>query len=140
LEEVILTVIGALQHSLYSALTGDATLMAQIKGVYDYVYGVDYPYVVIGDAVENTWDCLGRTTISSSEGYDVEHTIYIVSDSPGFKESLDILVNVERVLNAGITISGYTVILDSLRKTTKRDNINGVRIIPVVVRFLIKKA
>jgi hypothetical protein len=114
-----MTTLGLLQAALYSAFTGDATLMAQVEGVYDYAYGAPYPYLIIGDAEESTWDTIGRASVAAAEGYRTEHTIYIVSDNPGFKETLDILINVERVLYAGITISGYSVILDSIRRSTK---------------------
>jgi hypothetical protein len=129
-----------MQQAIYTALTEDEDLMELISGVYDYVpEGTTFPYLVIGDASESTWDCIGKATLPSSEGYKVEHTIYIVSDNSGFKEDLDILVQTERVLNAGTTIAGYTVILDSLMKGTKRDDTNGVRYVPLVAKYIVKK-
>jgi hypothetical protein len=135
-----MTTLGLLQTALYTALTGDVTLMGKINGVYDWVYGEDYPYIIIGDSEESTWETLGRSSsVTQAEGYRTDATIFIVTDNTGYKESLDITIEVERVLYAGISISGYSAVLDSMRRATRRDDTNGVRYVQLVVTYLIKK-
>jgi hypothetical protein len=51
---------GPLQTAIYNALTGDATLMAAIEGVYDFVpQDSAYPYVTIGDDDYKWWGAMG---------------------------------------------------------------------------------
>ncbi len=135
-----MTTLGLLQKAIYEKLTGDVTLMGKVNGVYDWVFGEDYPYIIIGDSEESTWDTLGRdSSVTQAEGYRTDTTLYIATDNSGYKESIDITIEVERVLRAGITISGYSVILDSMRRSTRRDDVNGVRYVQLVVTYLIKK-
>jgi hypothetical protein len=61
----------AVQTALYSRLTGDATLMAKITGVYDQPpQGEAFPYVVIGEDDAADFDD-DRAT-----GFDVEMMIH----------------------------------------------------------------
>jgi len=55
-----------IQQALYSALAGDATLMAKVTGVYDQVPqdGV-FPYIVIGDGEAEEWDTDTETGLVS---------------------------------------------------------------------------
>lgn len=58
--------MGPVQRALYGVLTGDATLMALITGVYDFVpEPAPFPYIAIGDATEipdNRHGGFGRQT------------------------------------------------------------------------------
>ncbi|MEU2992896.1 DUF3168 domain-containing protein [Streptomyces griseoincarnatus] len=55
------------QSAVYARLEADATLMAMISGVYDYVpETAEYPFVVIGEAIEtpdNRHGGYGRETV-----------------------------------------------------------------------------
>ncbi|MFG2683163.1 DUF3168 domain-containing protein [Streptomyces sp. NPDC048392] len=59
--------MGPVQEALYGALTGDATLMALISGVYDFVpETAPFPYIKIGEATEvpdNSHGHFGRQTV-----------------------------------------------------------------------------
>lgn len=58
--------MGPVQRALYGVLTGDATLMGLITGVWDYVAEKDaFPYIVLGEATEipdNAHGVFGRQT------------------------------------------------------------------------------
>ncbi|MFJ4863397.1 DUF3168 domain-containing protein [Streptomyces sp. NPDC088748] len=60
------TALGPVQAAVYARLTGDATLMALLSGVYDFVpESVAFDYVVIGEATEipdNRHGGFGRET------------------------------------------------------------------------------
>lgn len=60
------TALGPVQAAVYARLTGDATLLALITGVYDFVpESVEFDYVVIGEATEipdNRHGGFGRET------------------------------------------------------------------------------
>ena len=97
-----------LHRTLYSALTGDALLMEQCKGVYD-VPPVDAasPYVVVGDthAVE------GRLLDNSENKVFVR--LHIWSDYKGRKEILEVAALVRAALPEAFLLEDLEVLRDA---------------------------
>lgn len=97
------TPLGPVQAAIYQVLTGDATLMGMVTGVYDAVpEGAGYPYVVIGEAMEvpaGAHDRYGRETVE---------TLHIWSDYRGFAQSQQIASRVVALLDhQPLTIDGH---------------------------------
>ena len=99
----------SLQQTLYQQLTGDATLMNIVSGVFDHVpQSTAYPFIVIGESTIRDW--------SNVEKQGTEHTITIRiwSRAAGRKESTTIMERIVTLLNsANLSVSGQT--LRSLR-------------------------
>jgi hypothetical protein len=100
----------AVQTAIYSRLTGDATLMALINGVYDFVPdNKAFPFVTIGMA---DWTDRGSHT---TEGYTGLVTVNSWTQARGRKTNLAILDEIDRLLhNVSLSVSGWGVI--SLRR------------------------
>lgn len=94
----------ALQQAIYSKLTGDATLMAAVSGVFDAVEQ-DYdqfPYVTIGEDTAAEWD--GDDFVGS----EATVVIHVWSREEGRKECKIIQGYVEDALHRQtLSISGY---------------------------------
>ena len=88
------------QAAVYARLTGDATLMALITGVFDFVLD-DYPYIVIGEATEvpdNRHGGFGRQTVI---------TLHVWTQSEGHGPGLAIADRVTELLDhQPLTITG----------------------------------
>lgn len=102
--------IAPLQTAIYSALTGDAALMALVNGVYDQVpqddidasVAANYPYVVIHGQQLNNNDT------DTEEGFDGTVTIHTWSQSYGNKESYEVMQAVYRALHrVNLSVVGY---------------------------------
>ncbi len=93
-----------LQKVLYSALTGSSTLMAQVKGVFDYVpENQDFPYVLIGEAQEFPSDVMGKL------GRSVSATIRVYSRYPGMAEAEAIMTSIHTALeHVALAPTGWT--------------------------------
>ena len=100
----------ATQQAIYTALTGDSTLMALIQGVFDNVPdNQTFPYITIG---EGDWNDRGS---HSTEGLTGSITINTWSQARGRKTVLDIQAEIDRILhNTNVSISGWSII--SLRR------------------------
>lgn len=84
----------AFQTHIYSLLTGDATLMGKITGVYDRVAeGAAFPYVTITDITDND---RGNDTL---EGNLIDLTVSVWSRDFSKVETLDIQADVDRILH-----------------------------------------
>lgn len=96
----------ALQQAVYTALTGDATLMAMVEGVYDRVpSGVAFPYVVIGEADARDWSSV------TTGGLDVRMEVSAFSREGGRKEALAIVARIHTLLHDGsFSITGHTLV------------------------------
>ena len=96
-----------LQEAVYSKISGDATIMALITGVYDHVEQVEesnYPYVTIDDPTSTPW----RT--HSRAGEELTITLHAWSQYNGKKEINDIITNLNRLFgDTDLTVSGYDV-------------------------------
>lgn len=95
-----------IQKGIYDELTGDATLMGLVTGVFDDVpKDQEYPYVVIGTDTEtnfNTFDKQGREVVA---------TIMIYSQYAGFKEAKTILNRIVELLDyESITLSNFNLV------------------------------
>ena len=97
--------------SILTALTGNATLMAKISGVFNEVpKNQDFPYVVIGDSDlgESKFNTFGR------RGKDTRIFIHIHSLYRGDKEVLDIADSIDLVLDdQDLTITSNLHVLTS---------------------------
>jgi len=99
------TFLWQLQQAIYSALTGDATLVALVTGIYDYVpTNANAPYVVIGEELsEERFDTMGKY------GRQASLVIHTWSRYRGMKEVLTILDRVLVVLDGvALTFTGWT--------------------------------
>lgn len=96
----------ATQKAIYSVLTGDATLMTMVEGVYDFVpQDAAYPYITLGDAMAEDVSTL------SQAAYQLRLQIHIYSRAKGRKEIYDIMQRVHGLLhNATPSVTGYDVV------------------------------
>ena len=75
----------ALQQAIYTALTGDSTLMAMITGVHDHVpQETAFPYVTIGESTARDWRTVGR------KGAEATLILHAWSRSRGRKQAKQI--------------------------------------------------
>lgn len=95
----------AIQAAVYGRLTGDLALMAKITGVYDDVpQDIVFPYVTIGDATALPW----RT--QSRYGEESTITLHIWSRYEGYKEALEIMEDLNRLLaDQSFSVTGWDV-------------------------------
>ena len=92
-----------LQQAIYTALTGDPTLMALIAGVHDHVpQGAVFPYVTIGESTARDWSAVGIV------GVEATLILHAWSRARGRKEVKQILSEIHRVLHdADLTVPGH---------------------------------
>lgn len=96
------------QKAIYNALTGDATLMAKVSGVYDNVLeNTAFPYVTVGE--ETGIDFSSCT----NKGIQYTLTLHSWSRSRGRTEIKGIMSDVFRILHqASLTLTnGFTCVL-----------------------------
>jgi len=91
------------QKAVYSKLTGDATLIAKVTGVFDAVPDDQaFPYIAIGDETETGFSAFSKI------GKEVILTLHLWSQYQGFKQADEILVRVNELLDgAALTVTGY---------------------------------
>lgn len=93
---MVQTSIGEVQTALYNKLTGDATLMVLLTGVFDFgavPTNQPFAYVTIGDATESPLNTFGR------RGYSTRHLIHIWDNSPGFAKCQSILARINFLID-----------------------------------------
>jgi hypothetical protein len=95
-----------LASTVYAALTGDATLMGLVEGVYDDVpQDTDYPYIVVG---EETTINAGTMTV---DGLEHTLTIHVWSRYRGLKETKQIMERIYTLLhNSNLTVTGASLV------------------------------
>lgn len=126
-------VLAPLQQALYTRLTGDAALMADVAGVHDQVpEQAAYPYIVIGEATatpQGAHDRYGRRSTV---------TLHIWSTYHGFSEALGVLDHLVRLLDhQALPIAGHhTVAVRHAQTVTMRDPDADLR--HVAVRFAVE--
>jgi hypothetical protein len=106
---------------MYAKLHGDGPLTA-LAGVYDQPpEPATYPYVTIGEAVENRDDTFGR------QGRMILATLHVWSRADGFSEALGILDNLNRLLDrAALAVSGMTLISCEYENATPLRDPDGI--------------
>lgn len=92
-----------LQTAVHTKLTGDATLMGFVSGVFDEVpENTVMPYVTYGAVVEESDDAHDR------QGLESQLTCHIWSRYRGYKESAEILRELDRLLDrAPLLVDGF---------------------------------
>jgi hypothetical protein len=123
-----------IQAAIKKKLKGDTTLMSLVEGVFDYVKDDQaFPYIVIGEATENPFNTFGRN------GKESTLTIHIWSEYKGFKESLNILKQMNKVLDdTSLTLSEHNLVLIQYEDAqTIRDE--DLRHIPVTYRVIVQE-
>lgn len=96
-----------IQKAIYDALTGDATLMNLISGVYDFVpQGTAFPYVTIGEDTLSDW---GSHTF---DGADSTVTLHSWAQGASRKAVKEVMAEIYRILHKGtISVTGFSVVL-----------------------------
>lgn len=94
---------GPIQEAIYDTLTGDATLLSLVTGVFDFVpENQDYPYVVIGEGTSVDWSTYQHF------GEENTATIHIFSRYNGMLEMTDIMSQINALLVfQPLTITDY---------------------------------
>ncbi|MFK7695403.1 DUF3168 domain-containing protein [Paenibacillus sp. HJGM_3] len=126
----------AIQTAIYARLTNDATLMAKLTGVHDEVpQDAAFPYVTLGESTSIPW----RT--QSRFGEEVTITLHIWSRYRGFKEALQILEDLNRLLADQVfAISGWEMSACYYEfSDTIRDDDGITRHVPVRYRLQLQK-
>ncbi len=84
----------AVQKAVYDVLSADATLMATVSGIFDFVpQDTDYPYVTIGNSRLMDYSTVITTSFRQTL------TIQVYSRSRGRKEVSDIMAQVHGLLH-----------------------------------------
>ena len=96
----------ALQQAIYTALTGDSTLMAMITGVHDHVpQETAFPYVTIGESTARDWRTVGR------KGAEATLILHAWSRSRGRKQAKQIIAEIQRIIDdANLTVPGHVLV------------------------------
>lgn len=125
--------LGALQAALFARLTGDATLMGLVTGVYDGVpEGTAPPYVTLGEGTEVEWNTFDR------RGHEATVTLHVYSEAAGFKEALEITERVtELATSTPLVVAGHGTVLVQLDDVQTIIGADGrTRHIPITLRVL----
>lgn len=130
-----------IQQAIYSLLTGDTTLMSKITGVYDEVPqdlvndDTNFPFVTIGEATSVPFRTMTRF------GEEVTVTLHVWSRYKGFKEALEILDDLNRLLaDRDLNVAGYdTAACFYEFSETLRDPDGKTRHVPVRYRIIVQK-
>lgn len=95
-----------IQQAIHNKLTADSTLMAKVTGVFDFVQdNQSYPYIVIGEGTSVPMVTFDRF------GEEATTMIHIWSRYQGFKETADIMDDLNRLLaHQDLTMDGYDTI------------------------------
>lgn len=122
------------QQAVLTTLTADSTLMALIRGVYDWVEDQAYPYIVIGEAVEtpdNTHDSHGSNTVL---------TLHVWSKYRGYAQALTIAARVRALLeHRPLTVVGHRHVATyyvSQQTITDPEPPGDIRHVPISFRVL----
>lgn len=97
----------AFQKAIYDRISGDATIIALISGVYDYPDEEQtFPFITIGSL--NSVDFSTHTY----NGLEYDLDVHVWSRKTGKKECKDIMDNVYRLFhNYVLTVTGFTHVI-----------------------------
>ena len=103
-----------LQSAIYSALTGDATLMALITGVFDRPpQGTAFPYITLGESFGRDLSTLATV------GMEHHFTLHVWSREGGRKQAAQIMERLHTLLHQVIlTVTGQTMVTMSFVSST----------------------
>ena len=95
-----------LQQAIFTALTGDAPLMAMITGVHDHVpQDTAFPYVTVGGGTVRAWGAAGV------DGVEATLILHAWSRSRGRKEVKQIMGEIHRIVHdADLTVTGHALV------------------------------
>ena len=95
-----------LQQAIYTALTGDPTLMGMITGVHDHVpQGAAFPYITVGEGSAVPWRAAGV------EGMEATLILHVWSRERGRKQAKQIMAEMHRILDdADLTVPGHVLV------------------------------
>lgn len=110
------------RKSLYEELSGDATLMALVGGIYDYVpENSAFPYVFLSEI--NALDWSTKTT----RGFEIKANIEVLARERGSKKCLEIMSRIYELLHdQNLTVTGYTLVnmrVESNELTREKDGL-----------------
>lgn len=95
-----------LQQAVYSRLSADATLMALVTGVYDFVpASAVHPYVTLGEMD-------GRDlSNAATPGMEFRFPVRVYMREAGRKQSATVMERIHALLhNAALTVTGQTLV------------------------------
>lgn len=125
-----------LQVAIVGKLDGDEKLAALVSGVYDEPpEKAQHPYITVGNITEVPDDAHDR------QGLNATVTLHIWSRYRGFKEALEVLGHLDRVLDRQpIVVPGWTnVSIAREWHDTMRDPDPEIRHIPVRYRVWLEQ-
>jgi hypothetical protein len=95
-----------LQQAIFTALTGDATLMGTITGVFDHVpQGTVFPYVTVGENTARAFRAVGI------QGIEATLVLHVWSRARGRKEVKEIMAEIHRILDdAALAVAGHALV------------------------------
>lgn len=114
--------IKLIERQMVTKLKADATFLSLVPGsIHSRIpENPSYPYVRIGDALEDKFNTFGRV------GKDTSIRLYIFSTKPTDEEALDIYSAIDDVLDdCSLTLTGWTEVLcsfDSFQIINETDN------------------
>lgn len=126
----------SIQQALVAKLRADATLMSRITGVFDEIkQNTTFPYVTVGEFTSRPWRTQTRF------GEEVTVTLHIWSRYKGFKESFQILDDVNRVLaDQDLNVTGWDAVTCYYEFSDAYNDPDGItRHVPVRFRIQIQK-
>ena len=111
-----------LQQAVFTALTGDAPLMAMVQGVYDHVpQGAAFPYVTVGESSARPWRAV------SLDGVETTLILHVWSRERGRKQAKQIMAEMHRILDdADLTLSGHVLVSISFEFSQTMLDADGV--------------
>jgi hypothetical protein len=94
----------AVQQAIHAHLAADASLMAQVGGVYDAVpQGATYPYVVLDEQGMRSWNT------TTTQGAEITLALHVFSREAGRKQLLLVLERLYALLHeAALSVSGQS--------------------------------
>lgn len=130
---VPVTPLGPVQTAVYATLTGDQPLMGLVSGVFDEVpEGTAYPYVTVGEALEQPDNWLGGF------GRQTVVTLHVWVDARGFAAATQITSRLVSLLDhQPLAVAGHHHVSTRYEfSQTLRDPEPGIRHIPIRFRIL----
>lgn len=123
------------QDAVLATLKDDSTLMALIRGVFDWVEeGTPYPYIVIGEAIETP------DNSHDSHGSNQVITLHVWSKYRGYAQALTIASRVRALLeHRPLTVAGHRHVATyyvSQQTITDPEPPGDIRHVPISFRVL----